>query len=188
MALDLGAELAQLRGAGAGEPLRAFERALAEKRVEFRYTVVSAASAVRTGLLVWDMGPAGAVLDSAETAAGLAGRLTAQGFSVGSLAASADFAALTDDELLRAIGKRDDMAFERLIHGSARITGTERSGESILVRVTGSVRVTLVATGETLASAAASRTGRGRDESSAASAAFFAVGATLGEELARTLP
>lgn len=168
--------------------LDAIRRTAVESQTVFRYRVVSRAHNVPTAVAFLDTDLVGNATGRGATRSGIVDALSRSEFRVQAIALESG---LLQDEnhrgLLEQLRDEHGDDFERLVVGRAGIDEvTEDNGA--IVRVSGSVTVLEVETGEVLYSTAVSQRSRANSPEGAVSAAFRALGDRIGEQLAATLP
>jgi hypothetical protein len=167
--------------------VEAFQDLLRTKSVSFAYQSLSGAAAVATGIAVFDLDATGSPISMAETAAGLLGELGKAGFKVASLPVSAgDVAERTDAQVIAVLADFQSQV-ERVIFGTARISDSEQEGATIIIQVTGTVKVVELATGKVLLTANRSKRAQGGNASAALTAAFKMLGEDFGKTIANQL-
>lgn len=158
------------------------------KRAVFDYTIMSMASTVPTGLLVFDLDRSGNPVQRADTLAGIQEILTGSNFNLQALPQDAALMALPEAEIIKRLSGQYRGSLNRVVFGTAQISGFEESGGNFIVRVEGTVKVFDLETGRVLLTDSKIRTSRGTNANSAISAAFKGLGNTLGETLVNSLP
>jgi hypothetical protein len=167
--------------------VEAFQDLLKTKSVSFAYESRSRAAAVATGIAVFDLDATGSPISMAETAAGLLGELGKAGFKVVSLPVTADrVAGRQDAQVLAALADFQSQV-ERVIFGTARIADSDQEGSTIIIQVTGTVKVVELATGKVLLTANRSKRAQGGNASAALAAAFKMLGEDFGQTIANQL-
>lgn len=190
MALDMRAMLDPLSDVdGKAADLRdGLQRALNEKRVTFKFSVVSAARTIPSLILLFDFDKEGGMRGSANSANGVLEAMSAQGFSVKTVVPDENYIGIDDGKLIALLSESIGNAFQRLIFGEARITAIDESDDVFVVRVEGSIKAADLSSGEIVFAVNKFMTSRGRSAESATAAAFRELGKSFGEELARGLP
>lgn len=191
MSVDLSADLETLQNVDRGQRsmVNSLEDAVLQKRVTFRYSVLSRAKDTVTGIVFLDTDIAGnPITPSDATAGGLLQQLTEAGFDVRTLPYDASLLAdRSDSEIIQMLTATFADDVERIIYGIAGIESFEE-GDGYLVKVTGSARALDLRTGEILYAATTFRNSRGSTSSGAIASAFRNLGVRFGEEMARSLP
>jgi len=163
--------------------------AAAEKRVKFDYTVISRAKNVPTGIVILDTDNTGKPTGSSATAQGIRQALTESGFTIASLNIDAErLQGKRDSEIIRMLRESADGEAERIVFGVVSVSEFDASDDGYLVKVSGTVSVTELDSGQILYSTNAFKRSRSSSSSSAIRSAFVSLGSHFGEELARKLP
>jgi hypothetical protein len=167
--------------------VEAFQDLVRKKSVSFSYESISMAATIPTGIAVFDLDASGNPILAAETASGLLGELGKAGFKVASLPVPAgNVAGRQDAQVLAALAGFQSQV-QRVIFGTASIADTAQEGTTIIIQVTGTVKVVELATGKILLTANKSKRAQGSNASAALAAAFKALGVELGKAVANQL-
>lgn len=167
--------------------VEAFQDLLRTRSVSFAYESLSQAASIATGVAVFDLDATGAPIAMAETAAGLLGELGKAGFKAVSLPVSAgEVAGRQDAQVLAALAGFQGQV-QRVIFGTARIADSEQEGSTIIIQVSGTVKVVELATGKVLLTANRSKRAQGGNASAALAAAFKMLGEEFGKAIANEL-
>lgn len=160
-----------------------------DKRVTFRYEVVSNAKNIPTALSIIDLDSAGNPTGKRETASSVMDGLSSADFKV-RLAGAPDAMILSGGRTAveREVLTRFGNEVRRLAYGTARIDEFEERDGNFFVKVRGEVTVTELETGEVIASVNRTKRSRGTNVGSAISAAFRGLGQEIGKELVNSLP
>lgn len=160
----------------------ALREVLVNRRVVFRYQVVSRARTVPTGVIVLDADLAGNPIESRTTVAGIETALSRADFDVRSV--SFDAARLKDTgqaELIAQWRERFGDEVDRVIFGVVAIDEFDES-DGVIVRVSGTVHAVDLATGTVVHSVTTFQRSRSNSVSAAINAAFRNLGVKIGEE------
>lgn len=191
MSLDLSADLETLQNVDRDRRtmVNSLEDAILQKRVTFRYSVLSHARDTRTGIVFLETDIAGNPIPPSDaTAGGLLQQLTEAGFDVRALPYDATLLAdRSDAEIIQMLSSTFADEVERIIYGTASIESFEET-DGFLVRVSGSVRALDLRTGEILYASTTFRNSRANTSGGAIASAFRNLGVRFGEDMARSLP
>jgi hypothetical protein len=167
--------------------VEAFQDLLRKKSVSFAYQSLSQAATIATGIAVFDLDASGTPISMAETAAGLLAELGKAGFKVASLPVSAgNVAGRQDAQVIAALADFQSQV-QRAIFGAARIADSSQEGTTIIIQVTGTVKVVELATGKVLLTSNRSKRAQGGNASAALAAAFKMLGEDFGKAIANQL-
>lgn len=164
------------------------EQIINQKRVNFRYEILSNAKEIPTAVLLVDRDRGGNPLGRSDTASGLLEILTEEGFLVYLLENQPQYASLSEAELLNRLTSEWGGRYERLIFGFAGIDSFEESDGAAMVQVSGEAKAVDLASGAVLYSANGRSRARGSSQTGTISAAFKNLGKNLGEEMINNLP
>ena len=190
MALDLGEALEALQEVPDRlyAQVEAMEELARTKSVRFGYESLSLAGTIPTGIAVFDLDATGNPLSLTETSSGLLGELGRAGFKVVALPVEAPaVAGRPDAKVIAALASGYQGQVERAIFGTARIADTVQEGQTIIIQVSGSVKVVELATGKVLLAVNKSKRAQGSNVAAALSTAFKKLGEDLGQAIANQL-
>lgn len=167
----------------ADEIIRSFERAVAQKSVEFTFQVLSESMGFDTAVYVVENGGPGGATES-----GISASLSEAGFSIVPFMGDRYLLEMDAAGFIKTV--RDERLTEakRIVYGSAGVVGTPNDGGVYLAEVTAQLQVVDVESGTIVYTIEGVRTGRGRSRNAAIAAAFRELGEQLGAALARELP
>ncbi len=159
-----------------------------QKRVVFQYSVLSNARNVPTGVVVLDVDKAGNPTGTRDTASGILESLTAAKFRIQTLSVDAAFLrGKSDADIVTAIAESFGKQIERVVFGIVGIEEFEEK-DGFLVKVSGTVKVADLKTGEILSSVKQFKRTRASSSTGAISGAFRGLGVEIGTKLASELP
>lgn len=186
MALDLEEALETLSAAPrrlAGQ-VEALEELARTKSVRFAYESLSLAGAIPTGIAVFDLDATGSAISMSQTSAGLLGELGKAGFKVVSLpVAAGTVAGRTDSQVIASLGGFQGEV-ERVLFGTAQITDTVQENGTIIIQVSGTVKVVELSSGKVLLTVSRSKRAQGANAYAALGTAFKKLGEDLGQAVA----
>ncbi|MFW5743771.1 MAG: hypothetical protein ACOC2D_10905 [Spirochaetota bacterium] len=166
----------------------ALEVALATPRAVWRFTALSRAREIPTAVVIAETDAAGTAMPTRRTADGVVQSLSEAGFRVIAGGLHADRFAGTDvAELIGALQTSLPAEAKRVVTGTASIAEYEE-GDGVLVKVTATIQVADLRSGEIIYSTSAVKNARSATAERAISTAFLQLGRTIGEELAARLP
>ncbi len=169
--------------------LEAVEDLIADKEVQFTYTVVSKAREIPTALMIADMDNAGTPLDKTETTSGVLEVLSEEGFTVGTLPVQMDLLRASDSRLIQQVQSQYGGRYDRVVYGTVNISDFREDGDRYMVKVSGNIKAADLETGEILYSSGSMfKSAIGQNLQSAMSAAFKQFGKMIGESLTMSLP
>jgi hypothetical protein len=158
------------------------------KSVRFAYESLSLAGAIPTGIAVFDLDATGNPITMSETSSGLLGELGKAGFKVVSLPVAApEIAGRPDNQVIASLASGYGGQVERAVFGSARIADTVQEGQTIIIQVSGTVKVVELASGKVLLTVNRSKRAQGSSGSAALSTAFKKLGEDLGQAIVNQL-
>ena len=179
----LPAKYEALRSALAGD--------LAAKYIEIGYEVTSNARIVPTAVVVVDLDDAGKPAGS-TVQSGLLEALSRAGFALRQSALDPALVATASDADIVAAAAADKAGgggVQRLVCGSASITGTRKEGTTFIADAVAKIRAFDLATGALIYQAQRGASGLGSDEASARAAALRELGLNaIGQDLLANLP
>ena len=190
MALDLSEALETLEDVPGRlySQVEAMEELARTKSVRFAYESLSLAGTIPTGIAVFDLDATGNPISLTETSAGLLAELGKAGFKVVVLQVAAPtVAGRPDAKVIDALASGYQGQVERAIFGTARITDTVQEGQTIIIQVSGSVKVVELATGKILLAVNKSKRAQASNVAAALSTAFKKLGEDLGQAIANQL-
>jgi hypothetical protein len=167
--------------------VEAFQDQLRKKSVSFAYESLSPAAVVPLGIAVFDLDASDNPISMAETAAGLLSELGKASFKVTALPVSAGSVAGRQDAQVLAVLAAFQPQVRRVIFGTARISESAQEGNTLILQVTGTVKVLELATGKILLTVNRSKRAQGGNASAALAAAFKMLGEDLGKAIANQL-
>lgn len=165
----------------------ALREVLVNRRVVFRYRVVSRARTVPTGVIVLDADLVGNPIASRSTASGVETALSRADFDVRSV--SFDAARLKDADQAALVAEwreRFGDAVDRIIFGVVAIDEFDES-DGVIVRVSGTLQAVDLATATVVHSVTTFQRSRSNSASAAITAAFRNLGVKMGEEFVAQL-
>ena len=140
------------------------------------------------GIAVVEVDARGSPLASSETAAGVLGELGTQKFRVRTLKAPVDkIVGVGDAEIVAYLKQTFGAEVKRASYGVCQVTGTEKDGDKVVVRVKATVKVVDFDSGETRLSVEKSTSALGNTAEAAATAAFRKVGQLVAQDIAANL-
>jgi hypothetical protein len=167
--------------------VEAFQDLLRKKSVSFAYESLSPAAAVPMGIAVFDLDASDNAISMAETAAGLLVELGKAGFKVAALPVNAGSVAGRQDAQVLAALAGFQPQVQRVVFGTARITDSAQEGSTLILQVSGTVKVLELATGKILLTVSRSKRAQGGNPSAALAAAFKMLGEDFGKAIANQL-
>jgi hypothetical protein len=190
MALDLGEALEALQEVPNrlyGQ-VEAMEELVRTKSVRFAYESLSLAGTIPTGIAVFDLDATGSPISLTETSSGLLGELSKAGFKVVVLPVEAStVAGRPDAKVIDTLASGYQGQVERAIFGTARIADTVQEGQTIIIQVSGGVKVVELATGKILLAVDKNKRAQGSNVAAALATAFKKLGEDLGQAIANQL-
>ncbi len=190
MALDLGEALEVLEQVPDRlyPQVQAMEELVRGKSVRFSYESLSRAGAIPTGIAVFDLDATGSPITMSETSSGLLGELGKAGFKVVSLrVGAAEVAGRPDEQVIQALSAGFGGQVERAIFGTACIADTVQEGQTVILQVSGTVKVVELASGKVLLAVNRIKRAQGSNVSAALSTAFKKLGEDLGQAIVNQL-
>jgi hypothetical protein len=139
------------------------------------------------GIAVFDLDASDNPISMAETAAGLLVELGKASFKVAALPVSAGSVAGRQDAQVLAVLAGFQPQVQRVVFGTARITDSAQEGSTLILQVTGTVKVLELATGKILLTVSRSKRAQGGNPSAALAAAFKMLGEDFGKAIANQL-
>lgn len=168
--------------------VEALEQLALSRAVAFSFESQSRAKTIATGLTVFDLDASGNPIALTETSAGLLEALSKGGFRVTVLqAAAGNVAGRTDAQVLSFLSRNFQGQVERVVFGTAQISDHSQDGQTMIIQVTGNVKVVELATGKILLAVNRSKRAQGTNASAALATAFKELGKELGQALINTL-
>jgi hypothetical protein len=168
--------------------VEALEELARSKSVRFAYESLSLAGAIPTGIAVFDLDATGNPITMTETASGLLSELGKAGFKVVPLPiGAAQIAGRPDNQVISSLSAGYGGQVERAIFGTARITDTVQEGQTIIIQVSGTVKVVELGSGKVLLAVNKSKRAQGSNASAALSTAFKKLGEDLGQAIVNQL-
>jgi len=168
--------------------VEAMEELARTKSVRFAYESLSLAGTIPTGIAVFDLDATGNPITMSETSSGLLAELGKAGFKVVSLPVTApEIAGRPDNQVIAALAAGYKGQVERAIFGTARISETVQEGQTILIQVSGAVKVVELASGKVLLAVNKTKRAQGSSASAALATAFKKLGEDLGQAIANQL-
>jgi hypothetical protein len=158
------------------------------KSVRFAYESLSLAGAIPTGIAVFDLDATGSPMGMSETASGLLGELGKAGFKAVSLpVGAAEVAGRSDDQVIPALSAGYGGQVERVIFGTGRIADTVQEGQTVIIQVSGTLKVVELASGKVLLAVNKTKRAQGSNAAAALSTAFKKLGEDLGQAIVNQL-
>jgi hypothetical protein len=168
--------------------VEALEELVRGKSVRFTYESLSPAGTIPTGLAVFDLDATGSPITMTETSSGLLGELGKAGFKVVPLpVGAAEVAGRPDDQVISALSAGYRGQVERVIFGTGRIADTVQEGQTLIIQVSGTVKVVELASGKVLLAVNRTKRAQGSNVSAALSTAFKKLGEDLGQAIVNQL-
>jgi hypothetical protein len=168
--------------------VEAMEELVRGKSVRFAYESLSLAGTIPTGIAVFDLDATGTPITMTETSSGLLGELGKAGFKVVSLPVGAtEVAGRPDNQVISALSVGYRGQVERIIFGTGRIAETVQEGQTIIIQVSGTVKVVELASGQVLLAVNKTKRAQGSNPSAALSTAFKKLGEDLGQAIVNQL-
>ena len=159
-----------------------------KKKVVFRFSIASLARKIAMGIVVTDLDASGKPIDEAETESGLLDVLTGANFNVTQIPVEKwKIVGKNDNDIISLIKDAAGAKVKRIVFGYGKISGYEQDKETIIVKVTGIVKVVDIASKKILLSVDKTKSALGSNASAALSAAFYKLGEDLGKEIANKL-
>lgn len=189
MGLDFSDSLASIEfSPEAAVELALFETVAAKGRAVFPIQVRSPAIGLRTGIYLVDSDLSGNLTGRRDSAAGVAGVLSGEGYDLELVEAAPGIFDGSADEILLTIRERYGVGFNRFVYGSARIVSFKEEQGKFSVTVAARVRAVELPSGRLLYSREEiSRSAIGSNSQSAINSAFRQLGKVIGEELVTKL-
>ncbi len=144
-------------------------------------------AAIPLGIAVFELDASDNPISTAETAAGLLGELGRAGFKVTALPVSAASVAGRKDAQVLAALTAFQSQVKRVVFGTARISESVQEGSTLILQVTGTVKVLELSTGKILLTVNRSKRAQGGNVPAALAAAFKMLGEDLGKEITSQL-
>jgi hypothetical protein len=191
MQIDLSMHLEPLRdlSAGLASEVGILEEVVRSKEAEFRYTSLSRAKEIPTGVLFIETDRAGTPQASNDAAVGVMERLSAAGFQAELLPpTSLALQRLDHEQIVNRTKDRFSGRIERLIYGVCGISNFSDANGMYTVEVTGTVTAVDFKTGRIVYSGTNSKRSRGSNIRTAISVAFKGLGQEFGEVMIEELP
>jgi len=158
------------------------------KRITFEYSVFSRAKEIATGIAIIDVDRAGNPMNISDCQAGILENLSEAGFRVQALNVDFPLQDLSDQQIIAQIAGAYGGQVERVIFGVANIAEFSESGDSYIVKVSGTIKAADLAAGTILYTGNLFKRSRGGNTQSAISAAFKGLGREFGTEMAAKMP
>jgi len=168
------------------------EQVLVKKKAVFNYKVVSMAKEIETGMILAVVDEEGKSVAGREFSSGASKSLGNARFKIKSLSLKGedilDGASLkSESEVIAAVTAVAPSSTGRVIFGLAKVTGTEKDGTDFVVKVSGSLNVADLKTGEILLTVNRGKSMVGKSVSAALSSALQKMGEELGQDIANKL-
>jgi hypothetical protein len=168
--------------------VEAMEDLARSKSVRFAYESLSLAGTIPTGIAVFDLDATGNPITMSETSSGLLAELGKAGFKVVSLPVAApEIAGRPDNQVIAALAAGYRGQVERAVFGTARISETVQEGQTIVIQVSGTVKVVELASGKVLLTVNKTKRAQGSSASAALATAFKKLGEDLGQAIVNQL-
>jgi hypothetical protein len=190
MSLDLGEALEALQDVPDKlySQVEGLQQLALSRNVSFSFESQSRAKTISTGLVVFDLDASGNPIALTETSAGLLETLNRGGFQVVVLqAAAGNVAGRSDAQVVSFLGRNFQGQVERVVFGTAQISDHSQDGQTVIIQVTGTVKVVELATGKILLTVNKSKRAQGTNASAALATAFKKLGEDLGTALINQL-
>lgn len=159
-----------------------------KKKVVFKFTIASLARKIPMGVVVADLDASGKPIDEAETENGLLDVLTGANFNVTQIPVDKwKILGKNDKDIISLIRSASGNKVKRIVYGYGKISGYEQDKQTVIVKVTGFVKVVDINSKEILLSVDKTKSALGSNVSAALSAAFHKLGEDLGKEVADKL-
>ncbi len=189
-ALDLGDALQTLDSAPKElqDQVDSLEQAALARKVTFALESVSKARVIPTGVALFELDASGNPITTDEGAAGLLESLTRASFQVRSL--EVDLGSVVgrpDAQIIALLKKSYGTQIGRAIYGAARISNHEQDGSTVIITVSGSVKVVDLLEEKVLLSVNRTKRAQGSNASTALSTAFKNLGEDLGDYIKNNL-
>jgi hypothetical protein len=191
MALDLSAYLEPLEDVDPGfyKYIESLEDLLDEKRVTFRYTIISMAKEIPTGIVVLDVDMGRNPTGNNLTASGILEALGEANFTVKSLPYDTSLLQnMSDAEIIQILAANFDSQVRRVVFGIIALEEFDETDGDYLVKVSGTVKAADLKNNNILYTKNLFSRSRGSSSESAISAAYKNLGKKFGSDLARNLP
>ncbi|NOY10233.1 MAG: hypothetical protein GXP33_15475 [Spirochaetes bacterium] len=160
----------------------------AKQKVVFHFNISSFAKNIATGIVVADLDASGKPIEETETENGLLGIMTGAGFKVSSLPVEKwKIIGKSDNAVISMLSKVSGGKVKRVVFGYGKISGYEQDKETVIVKVTGTVKVVDLSSGDILLSVDKTKSALGSNVSTALSTAFYKLGEDFGKELINKL-
>lgn len=168
------------------------DEVLAKKKAVFSYRTVSMAKEIETGMVVAVADEEGKAVAGREFSSGVSKSLGDARFRIKSLTVKGedvmDGGSLkSDSEVIALAASGAASTTGRVIFGLAKVTGTEKEGTDFIVKVSGSLKVADLKTGEILLTVNRGKSMVGKSAAAALSSALQKVGEELGQDIANKL-
>lgn len=191
MALDLSAYLEPLEEIDDAfyKYVESLEDLIDEKRVTYRYTTISMAKEIPTGIVVLDVDMASNPTGDNLTASGILESLNEANFTVKSLSYDTSLLqGMSDAEIIQILAANFDSQVRRVVFGIITLEEFDETDGDYLVKVSGTVKAADLKNNTILYTKNLFSRSRGGSSDSAISAAFKNLGKKFGSDLARNLP
>jgi hypothetical protein len=188
--LSFSAQLEPLKSAAgkADELVRGFERAIATKRVEYRFSVLSESMSYETAVYFVDMLDDGTIFSDSATGSGIYASLGKAGFPLVPFTGLEGLHNFDTLQFIDAVRQTELTQAHRVIFGVATVTSISVENDVFLVSAEADLKVVDIETGKIVYTKSGTRTARGRSREAGVAAVFHGLGEQLGEVLARELP
>jgi len=190
MMVDITSYLGMLEGVPVKlqDMVDSLSEAAAKQKVVFHFNISSFAKNIATGIVVADLDASGKPIKETETENGLLGIMTGAGFKVSSLPIKSwKIIGKSDNTVISMLSGVSGGKVKRVVFGYGKISGYEQDKETVIVKVTGTVKVVDLSTGDILLSVDKTKSALGSNASTALSTAFYKLGEDLGKELVNKL-
>jgi hypothetical protein len=191
MQIDISMHLEPLQDlpGGLAAEVTAVQDVVRSKEAKFRYTSISRAKEMPTGIVIVETDRAGTPQASNEAAAGIMERLSAAGFRAELLPPSyLDLQRLDHEQIVNRTKDQFPGRIDRLIYGVCGISNFSDTNGMYTVEVTGTVTAVDLNTGRVVYTGTNSKRSRGSNIRTAISVAFKGLGQEFGELMIKELP
>ena len=168
--------------------VRGFERAVFEKRVEFRFQILSDSMNYEFAVHFVDILDDGGLNTASNTESGIYRALADAGFRLVPFTGGRRLTGLDSAAFISTVREEELTRARRVVYGAAEVAQLSLDSGVYLATVEAELKVVDIETGSVVYSLTGSRTARGRSHDAAVIAAFRELGEQLGGKLVRELP
>ena len=189
-AVDLGDALQTLDSAPKElqDQVESLETAALAKKVTFALESVSKARVIPTGVALFELDASGNAIALTDGASGLLESLTRSSFQVRSLDVDLNSVlGRPDAQIIALLRKSYGSQVGRAIYGTARIANHEQDGSTVIITVSGSVKVVDLLEEKVLLTVNRTKRAQGSNATTALSAAFKSLGEEMGDFIKNNL-